>query len=337
MGDGTNGPWETITAVRPSGESAGSIVARKPGNAGGAKGPCQVRVSTRRGAIRLEEIPTTEDAALPPTPPPEAEVKAGVKLPPKVSQRRWKLGHKAKREPHFRFYALYDRVCRREVLTAAWWLVLKHNGAPGIDGVSCQDLIDGPGATAFLDDLHQALRTRRYQPQAVKRVYLPKPDGSLRPRGIPTVKDRIVQTAALLIREPLFEADCLDSSFGFRPGKSAHQAIDALRRHLQAGLVEASDADLQAYVDTIPPDPLLAAVRNRVADRSVRHLIRRWLEAPIVETDDTGRTTAQRATPGTPPGGVLSPLLANIYLPWFEKLFYRPDGPATWAKAHLVR
>src|SRR5204863_9670301 len=126
----------------------------------------------------------------------------------------------------------------------------------------------------------------------------------------PTVKDRIVQTAVLLILEPIFEADFLDSSFGFRPGKSAHQAIDALRSHLQAGLVQVYDADLQAYFDTIPHDQLLAAVRMRVVDRSVLHLIRRWLEAPIVETDDTGRTATHRAKQGTPQGGVISPLLA---------------------------
>jgi RNA-directed DNA polymerase len=287
----------------------------------------------------LEEIPTTDDAAQPPpaTPPKELEVKSGVKLPLAVSQLRWKLGHKAKQEPGFRFYALYDRVSRRDVLTAAWWLVEKHNGAAGVDGMSCQDIIDGPGALAFLKDLHQELCSHRYQPQAVKRVYIPKPDGKLRPLGIPTVKDRIVQTAVLLILEPIFEADFLDSSFGFRPGKSAQQALDALRSHVQAGLVQVYDADLQAYFDTIPHDRLLAAVRKRVVDRSVLNLIRRWLEAPIVETDDTGRTTAHRSKQGTPQGGVISPLLANIYLHWFEKLFHRLDGPATWAKAKLVR
>jgi len=287
----------------------------------------------------LEEIPTTDKAAEPPpaTPAEQREVKSGVKLPLPVSQLRWKLGHKAKQEPHFRFYTLYDRVYRRDVLTAAWWLVEKHNGAAGVDGLSCQDIIDGPGAAAFLDDLHQELQSHCYRPQAVKRAYIPKPDGKLRPLGIPTVKDRIVQTAVLLILELIFEADFLDSSFGFRPGKSAHQAIDALRSHLQAGLTQVYDADLQAYFDTIPHDQLLAAVRMRVTDRSVLSLIRRWLEAPIVETDDHGRSTAHRAKQGTPQGGVISPLLANIYLHWFEKRFQRPDGPATWAKAKLVR
>jgi RNA-directed DNA polymerase len=265
------------------------------------------------------------------------EVKSGVRLPLKVSQLRWKLGRKAKQEPRFRFYTLYDRVTRWDVLTAAWWLVSKKRSAPGVDGMSCQDIINGPGAGRFLDNLQEELRDRRYRPLAVKRVYIPKPDGRLRPLGIPTVKDRIVQTAVLLILEPIFEADFLDSSFGFRPGKNAHQAIDAIRKHLRAGLREVYDADLQAYFDTIPHDQLMAAVRIRVTDRSVLNLISMWLKAPIVETDDSGRKSAHRAKQGTPQGGVISPLLANIYLHWFEKRFYRPDGPATWAKAKMVR
>lgn len=259
-------------------------------------------------------------------------------LPEKLFTLRQKLYLKAKREPEFRFYALYDRIYRLDVLGTAWALVAANDGAPGVDGVTIRQIEDSPGGPeALVVELHEALKAKRYRPERVKRVYIPKKDGRLRPLGVPTVRDRVVQTAVLLILEAIFEADFKDCSHGYRPARSAHHALREIDRNLREGYTAVYDADLQAYFDTIPHDKLMKAVERRVADRSVLGLIRMWLNAAVEERGEDGRPKVSRPKQGTPQGGVISPLLANLYLHWLDERFHREKGPGTWAKARLVR
>lgn len=245
---------------------------------------------------------------------------------------REKLRQKAKKEPKYKFYSLYGHLSRQDVLQEAWKRCKAKGGSPGIDGITFKDIENTRGSANFLEEIKQSLIDKTYKPMPVKRVYIPKPNGKLRPLGIPCIKDRVVQMAALLILEPIFEEDFLNCSYGFRPGKSAHQSIEEIRRAVNQGKIACYDADLKGYFDSIPHDKLMKALQFRISDRQILKLIRMWLQTPISENGNL-----VKAKTGTPQGGVISPLLANIYLHWFDKVFYSKQGPANWANAKLVR
>jgi RNA-directed DNA polymerase len=257
--------------------------------------------------------------------------------PPAIRTLQRKLYVKAKAEPTYRFYRLYDKVYRADILAHAYALAKANGGAPGVDGQTFEQ-IESAGLMDWLDRLREELRTRRYRPAAVRRVYIPKPGGGERPLGIPTVRDRVAQTAAELVLLPIFEAEFTDAMYGYRPRRSARQAVRAVHEALRAGYTDIVDADLSKYFDTIPHTDLLKSVARRVSDGALLHLLRLWLKAPVEEPDADGRerrTGGREYGMGTPQGGVISPLLANVYMHRFLRA-WQERGMDRRLKAKVV-
>jgi group II intron reverse transcriptase/maturase len=227
------------------------------------------------------------------------------------------LHAKAKGSASTRFYSLYDKVFRVDVLTHAYALCRSNGGAAGVDGQTFED-IEALGVGSWIAELMQRLRSKRYHPQPVRRVYIPKSDGTVRPLGIPTITDRVVQTAVMVVLEGIFEADLQPEQYAYRPGRNAHEAVSRVMELLAAGHREVVDADLSGYFDSIPHSELMRSLARRIADGSMLHLIKMWLDAPVEETGDDGvcrRTTRNRdAGRGTPQGAPISPLLSNVYM-----------------------
>jgi RNA-directed DNA polymerase len=257
----------------------------------------------------------------------EREIGVSLKTPTKLEEFQEKLYVKAKAEPTFRFYQLYDKLYRWDVLVEALRRAKANRGAAGVDGQTFEQVTEY-GEERWLRSLQKELQEKRYRPQAVRRVLIPKPGGGQRPLGIPTLKDRVAQTAAKLILEPIFEADLGDEAYGYRPGRSGVQAVQQVHRELRRGKTEVVDADLSKYFDTIPHAELMTCVARRVADKAVLHLVKMWLKVPVEERDEQGRarySAGKKTKQGTPQGGVISPLLANIYINRLLKAFGRSD------------
>jgi RNA-directed DNA polymerase len=254
-------------------------------------------------------------------------IAAMLTTPESIRTLQRKLYRKAKQEPAGRFHALYDKVYRADILSHAYDLVRANKGSAGIDGVNFVDIEAKEGAAAFVAQLAEALRSKRYKPDPVKRVMIPKDDGSERPLGIPTIRDRVAQMAVKLVIEPIFEADFCDTSYGFRPRRSAHDALDDVAHTLNKGYSGVIDADLSKYFETIPHTKLMTMVAERICDGALLHLIQIWLKAPVMEVDKDGTKRniggGKGNRKGTPQGGVISPLLSNLFLHLLDRIWER--------------
>ena len=318
-GETHRGGSSLLPTVRRGGlrwESEGLTVPWKPGKPGGGKEPWFWVLST---GARVGEI--------------------GVSLvtPEKIRSLQRKLYVKAKEEPTFRFYSLYDKIHRPDVLRHAYDLAKANGGSPGVDGETF-NRIESRGLEDWLGRLQEELQSRRYSPSAVRRVYIPKPGGGERPLGIPTVRDRVAQTAAVLVLSPIFEAEFVDEMFGYRPRRSAQGAVKTVHEALKAGYTDVVDADLSKYFDTIPHTDLLKSVARRISDGAVLRLLKLWLTAPVEERDEAGRVKKSGGRDhrmGTPQGGVVSPLLANVYMNRFLRA-WRERGMNERLQAKVV-
>ncbi len=260
-----------------------------------------------------------------------------LETPIKIRMLQRKLYWKAKEEPSYRFYLLYDKIYREDILALAYALAKSNRGAPGVDGQSFA-AIESQGLQEWLIGIRNDLRAKTYKPQPVRRVMIPKPGGGERPLGVPTIRDRVVQTAAKLVLEPIFEADLEPEAYGYRPKRSAHDAIKRVHKLLCEGYTDVVDADLSKYFDKIPHRELIQCVARRIVDREVLRLIKMWLKAPVEERDEQGNrrmTGGRKSTCGTPQGGVASPLLANLYMNRFLK-YWRISGRRERFHAHVV-
>jgi RNA-directed DNA polymerase len=260
-----------------------------------------------------------------------------LETPIKIRMLQRKLYLKAKAEPAYRFYLLYDKICREDVLAHGYALAKANQGAPGVDGQTFWG-IEAQGLEKWLAGIREELRAKTYKPQPVRRVMIPKPGGGERPLGIPTIRDRVVQTAAKLILEPILEADLEPEAYGYRPRRSARDAIRKVHKLLCEGYTDVVDADLSKYFDTIPHRALMQSVARRIVDRDVLRLVKMWLKVPVEERDENGNrrlTAGKGSSQGTPQGGVISPLLANLYMNRFLK-YWRMSGRREAFQAEVV-